>query len=64
MKFRIDEKDLKIFIAFCILLLYLCCITVLNMHSLASSGSFYGLVPFEAFSKKYIGATLFIFLLF
>ena len=64
MKFRIDEKDLKIFIAFCILLLYLCCITVLNMHSLASSESFYGLVPFEAFSKKYIGATLFIFLLF
>lgn len=52
MKFRIDEKDLKIFIAFCILLLYLCCITVLNMHSLASSGSFYGLVPFEAFSKS------------
>ena len=54
MKFRVDEKDLKIFICFSILLLYLCAVAVLNLHSLATSGTIYGFVPFEAFSKEFI----------
>ena len=62
-KFRADEKDIKIFIGFCILLLYFCAIAVLNAHSLATSGQLYGILPFEAFSKDYIGTTLVLFLL-
>ena len=61
MKFRVDEKDLKIFIAFSVLLLYLCAIAVLNVHALATSGTIYGIVPFEAFTPKFIGTTLFLF---
>ena len=63
MKFRADAKDVKIFIAFCFLLLYVCAIGVLNAHSLAVEGKFYGLLPFEAFSMKYLGTTLVLFIL-
>ena len=63
MKFRVEPKDLVIFICFCIFLLYICCIGVLNASSLASTGKFYGLLPFEAFSSKYIGTTLVLFFL-
>ena len=49
MKFRVAPKDLAIFIAFCIFLLYLCAIAVLNFSSFATDGSFYGLNPFPAF---------------
>ena len=62
-KFRADEKDIKIFIGFCILLLYFCAIAVLNARSLATSGQLYGFLPFEAFSKNYIGTTLVLFFL-
>ena len=61
MKFRADEKDIKIFVGFTILLLYVCAIAVLNVHSLATSGQIYGFLPFEAFTPDYIGATLFLF---
>lgn len=63
MKFRVDEKDLKIFICFSILLLYLCAVAVLNLHSLATTGTIYGFVPFEAFTKKFIAPTLILFFL-
>ena len=63
MKFKIEEKDLIIFIAFCLALLYLCSIGVLNLSSLAVEGKFYGLSPFKAFTGKYIGATLVLFIL-
>ena len=62
-KFRADEKDVKIFIGFCLLLLYFCAIGVLNAHSLATTGSFYGIVPFEAFSLRYLPTTLTLFFL-
>jgi len=63
MKFKIEAKDLVIFICFCIFLLYLCCIGVLNASSLATEGEFYGIVPFKAFTKDYIGATIVLFVL-
>jgi len=63
MKFRIETKDLIIFCCFCIFLLYICCIGVLNVSTLSSTGKFYGLVPFKAFSGEYIGATLVLFVL-
>jgi len=63
MKFKVESKDLVIFICFCIFLLYICCIGVLNISSLATEGHFYGLLPFKAFTGKYIGATLVLFVL-
>ena len=63
MKFRADEKDIKIFVGFCFLLLYLSAIGVLNAHSLAVDGKFYGLLPFEAFSLDYLMTTLVLFFL-
>ena len=63
MKFRAEPKDLIIFGCFSLFLLYICCIGVLNVSTLASQGEFYGLLPFEAFTGKYIGATLVFFVL-
>ena len=62
MKIKVEKKDLKIFIVFCVFLLYLCAIGVLNASSIASEGKFYGLSPFRAFTGKYIGMTLLLFL--
>ena len=62
MKFKIEPRDLVIFIIFCIFLLYLCCIAVLNISSLATEGHFFGLVPFMAFSSRYITATIMLFI--
>ena len=61
MKFRADEKDVKIFIGFCIFLLYLSAIAVLNVRSLATEGTFAGFLPFKAFTPEYIAYTFFIF---
>ena len=63
MKFKIEEKDFIILICFCILLLYICSIGVLNLSTLATEGHFYGLLPFKAFTGEYIGATLVLFIL-
>ena len=63
MKFRIETKDLIIFCCFCVFLLYICCIGVLNVSTLSSTGKFYGLMPFKAFTGEYIGATLVLFVL-
>ena len=63
MKFIAEAKDIKIFIGFCFLLLYLCAIGVLNAHSLAVNGTFYGFVPFEAFTLDYLPTTLILFFL-
>ncbi len=62
MKFKIEKKDFIIFICYSILLLYLCCVAVLNFSSLASEGSFYGLVPFKAFVPPYVGVTIGLFI--
>ena len=62
MKIKVEKKDLIIFIEFCVFLLYLCAIGVLNVSSIASEGRFYGLLPFKAFTHRYIGMTFFLFL--
>ena len=61
MKFKITPKDALIFCLYCILLLYLCAIAVLNFSSFINEGEFYGLLPFEAFTSDYIVITLFMF---
>lgn len=62
MKIKVEKKDLIIFISFCVFLLYLCAIGVLNASSIASEGRFYGFLPFKAFTSRYIGMTFFLFL--
>ena len=63
MKFKITPKDALIFCLYCILLLYLCAIAVLNFSSFINEGEFYGLLPFEAFTSDYIVITLFMFVI-
>ena len=58
MKFKVEPKDFFLFCIYCIFLLYLCCIAVLNFASLSNDGSFYGLVPFKAFTMPYLPVTL------
>lgn len=61
MKFKISPKDFLIFCLYCLLLLYLCAIAVLNFSSFINEGKFFGLNPFPAFSSDYIIITLFMF---
>ena len=63
MKFRAEPKDIMMFITFCFFLLYMVAIGVLNATSLLNTGTFYGIVPFEAFSGEYIATTLTFFFL-
>lgn len=63
MKFKISPKDFFIFCIYCILLLYLCAIAVLNFSSFLNEGKFYGLLPFKAFTGEYIVLTLFMFII-
>jgi len=63
MKFKVEPKDFMLFVIYCVLLLYLCAIAVLNISSLSVDGTFYGLLPFKAFTPQYIGATLVLFII-
>ena len=63
MRFRVEKRDLIIFVVFCFFLLYMCSIGVLNASSLATTGKFYGIVPFKAFTADYIATTLTLFVL-
>ena len=63
MKFSAEPKDWAMFGAFCLFLLYMCAIGVLNASSLATEGTFYGLSPFKAFTFQYLGATIALFVL-
>ena len=62
MKFKVTPKDLLIFVIYCIILLYLCAILVLNLTSFLNEGIFYGLLPFEAFTPKYLPITIITFI--
>lgn len=61
MKFKVEPKDFMLFLLYSVLLLYLCAIAVLNFSSLATDGTFYGLLPFKAFTGIYLPATLLLF---
>lgn len=61
MKLKVSSKDLVIFSVFCLFLLYFSAVAVLNVFTLINDGEFYGLSPFEAFTGKYIFATLLVF---
>lgn len=63
LKFRASAKDVVIFVVFCIFLLYLVAIAVLNLHYFSNYGYFYGLNPFHAFGPDLIVSTLVFYLL-
>ncbi len=58
LKFRASTKDILIFVIFCIVLLYLVSIAVLNIASFAYDMTFHGFNPLPAFSSEYIWHTL------
>lgn len=61
MKFRVEPKDFILFVVYCVILLYLCAIVVVNAVNLLS-GEDLTLSPFLAFSPKYIVTTFIIFI--
>lgn len=63
LKFRADLKDIVIFLIFCVVLLYLIAIAVINLNSFATEGIFRGLNPLPAFSDEFILPTILFFIL-
>ena len=57
-KLKAKPQDWLIFFCFAILLLYLVCVAVVNIHQLSNGAGFAGLNPFPAFSGELIGATI------
>ena len=63
MKWRVSSKDLVIFIAFALLLFYLCTLITGNIGYIGSHGEFYGLSPLLGLTK-YFGLTMLLFIIF
>ncbi len=63
LKFRAEPKDITIFLIFSLVLLYLVSIIILNLSSLAQTGTLHGFNPIEAFESKYIVATLVLYVI-
>lgn len=61
MKFRVKPKDLVIFIIFCVFLLILSSLAVINVSSLLNTSEFYGLNFFAGLVSPYILPTLVVF---
>ncbi len=62
-KFRADFKDIVIFLIFCVVLLYLIAIFVVNLNSFAVEGVIAGLNPLPAFGSEFIMATIILYIL-
>lgn len=58
MKFTAKPKDAIMFGIFCVFLLYLVAIGVLNLYHITHSNTFWGLNPFPAFGKQFLTTTL------
>ena len=58
LKFRAEKKDVIAFAVVSIFILYLICVCVLNFSSLIDEGTPWGLNPFYAFTSRYIGVTM------
>jgi purine-cytosine permease-like protein len=64
LKFKAEKKDLIYFLLFCVLLLYVSALIVLNLTEFTRSASLYGFNPIEAFNEEYISYTIPLFLFF
>ena len=62
MKFKVEPKDLMLFVIYCFILLYLCALAVSNISSLLNTGTFYGLIPVSAFTLKQLPFTIALFI--
>jgi len=62
LKFTAKPKDAIIFVIFCIFLLYIVAIGVLNLYYLSHENIFWGLNPFPAFGKRFLVTTLTLYL--
>ena len=62
LKFTAKPKDALIFVIFCIFLLYLVAIGVLNLYEIAHNNMFWGLNPIRAFSSEFLVTTLVMYL--
>ena len=62
LKVRADSKDMLIFLIFCVILLYLVAIAVVNLNSFAVDGVFLGLNPIPAFTDFFL-ATIVIYII-
>ena len=58
LKFTAKPKDIIMFIIFCIFLLYLVAIGVLNLYEITHNNMFWGLNPFPAFNSQFRLATI------
>ena len=58
LKFTAKPKDVIMFVIFCIFLLYLVAIGVLNLYEITHNNMFWGLNPIPAFSSDFIVATM------
>ena len=63
LKFRAELKDIIIFLIFCLVLLYLVAIAVLNLKTISQEQYFWGLNPFPAFGADNILPTLLFFVI-
>ncbi len=58
LKFRAEPKDITIFCVFCVALLYLVAIGILNIVTFIGENTLWGFNPFPAFGPDYLAATL------
>lgn len=63
LKFRAEAKDWLIFFIFCIFLLYIVALAILNLSTMASEGTLHGLNPLPAFGPDYIKSTIIFYLI-
>ena len=67
LKFRADAKDIAVFLAFCLVLLYVVAIIIVNLIGFASANIenpfIFTLNPIQAFSSEYIAPTFVFFIL-
>ena len=62
LKVKVTSKDLTLFVLFCIVLLYLSSIAVLNVFSIINNQEFFGFNPIPGFLLPYLPATLIVFI--
>lgn len=62
-KLRADKEDWLMFAGFAVALLYFVSIAIVNLGTFASEGHLSGLNPFPAFSARYLGPTLMLYVL-
>ena len=61
LKVKVTSKDLTLFVLFCIVLLYLSSIAVLNVFSMLNNQEFFGFNPIPGLLLPYLPATLIVF---